>query len=117
MKRLYTIVCALLVSYQYTFARSFLEDSHGNGLDDDALRAGDVSLEDIPSTILALTNNLLELVGYLSIAMIVVGAIVYVFSGISGDKSKGQNIIFFAIIGALVSWSSWFLINFVIDNV
>lgn len=49
--------------------------------------------------------------------MIIVGAIVYSVSGVSGDKSKGQNIIFFAIIGALISWGSWFIINFVVDNI
>lgn len=40
------------------------------------------------------------------------------FGGVNEEaKSKGKEAIKLAIIGAVVSWSAWLVVNFVIDNV
>lgn len=41
----------------------------------------------------------------------------YVFGGVSETmKSKGKEAIKLALIGAVVSWSGWLIVNFIIDN-
>ncbi len=41
----------------------------------------------------------------------------YVFGGVSEEmKSKGKEAIKISLIGAVVSWSGWLIINFFIDN-
>jgi len=41
----------------------------------------------------------------------------YVFAGINEEyKSKGKEAIKLALIGAVISWSAWLIINFLIDN-
>jgi len=41
----------------------------------------------------------------------------YIFGGVNEEfKSTGKTAIKLALIGAIVSWSSWLIVNFVIDN-
>lgn len=47
--------------------RSILEDNYGNGIAEDQLRSGDIHMNEIPGTILAITNNLLDAVAYISL--------------------------------------------------
>jgi hypothetical protein len=42
----------------------------------------------------------------------------YVFGGINEEyKSKGKEAFMAAILGAMLSWSAWLIINFLIDNI
>lgn len=61
------------------FARSIFQDKFGNGLGDDQLRQGNISMGQIPGTIVAVINNLLSYVGYISLAVILIGALFYTF--------------------------------------
>lgn len=112
---------SLLLMVRSVFAadsdRSIFQDKEGNGVTNATLRRGDIHLDDIPSIGLAIINNLLYFVGTISIFFIVVGSLVYVFGGLT-DRAKtyGKNAIIMAIIGAIVSWSAWFMVNFIIDN-
>ena len=97
--------------------RSIFEDEHGNGVTNDQLRQGNITFDEIPGVIVAITNNLLSFVGYISLGVILIGALMYVFGGVSEEmKSKGKEAIKVAIIGAVISWSGWLIVNFVLDN-
>lgn len=41
----------------------------------------------------------------------------YVFAGANEEfKSRGKNAMKVALIGAVVSWSGWLIVNFLLDN-
>lgn len=97
--------------------RSLFQDKYWNGIDNARLRQGNISFSEIPSVIVAITNNLLSFVGYISLGVILIGALMYVLGGVNEEmKSKGKEAIKIALIGAVVSWSGWLIINFFIDN-
>lgn len=97
--------------------RSIFEDEYGNGVTNAQLRQGNISFSQIPGVVVAITNNLLSFVGYISLGVILIGALMYVFGGVSEEmKSKGKEAIKMALMGAVVSWSGWLVVNFVIDN-
>ena len=60
---------------------------------------------------------MLYLAGTVAIFFILVGAVTYVFGGLF-DKAKefGKDAMRYAIYGALIAWSAWFMVNFLIDN-
>ncbi len=97
--------------------RSIFEDEFGNGVTNDQLRQGNISFSQIPGVLVAITNNLLSFVGYISLGAILIGSLMYVFGGVSEEmKSNGKNAIKVALVGAVVSWSGWLIVNFVLDN-
>ena len=98
-------------------ARSIFEDEHWNGVTNDQLRQGNISFSEIPGVIVAITNNLLSFVGYISLGVVLIGALMYTFGGVSEEmKSKGKEAIKIALMGAVVSWTWWIVVNFVMDN-
>ncbi len=97
--------------------RSIFEDDYGNGVTNDELRQGNISFSEIPEIILAVTNNLLSFVGYISLWTLLIGALMYVFWWVGEEnKAKGKEAMKLALIGAVVSWSAWLIVNFVLDN-
>ena len=60
-------------------ARSIFEDEFGNGVTNEELRKGNMTLEQVPNIILAMTNNLLSFVGYISLGVIIIGGLLYTF--------------------------------------
>lgn len=52
--------------------RSIFEDEFGNGVTNDQLRQGNISFSQIPSVLIAITNNLLSFVGYISLGVILI---------------------------------------------
>lgn len=98
-------------------SRSLFQDKQGNGVSNAQLRQGNISFKEIPGVIVAITNNLLSFVAYISLGVILIGALMYVFGGVSEEmKSKGKEAIKMALIGAVISWSGWIIVNFVFDN-
>jgi hypothetical protein len=97
---------------------SLFQDKYGNGIDNERLRQGNIAFSEIPGVIVAITNNLLSFVGYISLGVILIGALMYVFGGVNEEmKSKGKEAIKISLIGAVISWSGWLIINFFIDNI
>lgn len=47
--------------------RSIFEDVYGNGVTNDQLRQGNIAFSQIPGVLVAITNNLLSFVGYISL--------------------------------------------------
>jgi hypothetical protein len=66
---------------------------------------------------MAITNNLLSFVGYISLVTILVGSLMYVMGWVSEEmKSKGKEAVKVALMGAVVSWTGWLVVNFMLDN-
>jgi hypothetical protein len=59
--------------------RSIFQDDNGHGVSNSDLRQGNISMTQIPGIIVAITNNLLKFVGYISLGVILIGALLYVF--------------------------------------
>lgn len=97
--------------------RSFFMDKYGNGVPNERLRQGNIAFSEIPGVLVAMTNNLLSFVAYISLGVILIGALMYTLGGVNEKmKSKGKEAIKIALIGAVVSWTGWLIINFFIDN-
>lgn len=102
------------ISLAASAPKSILE---GSCVSSKELRTWNLHFDDIPCIIINITNNALALVGYISLVVILIWALMYVFGGVNEEfKSKGKEAIKVAIIGAIISWSSWLIINFLIDN-
>jgi len=88
------------------------------GVGKNELRSWNISFDQIPCIIISIASTLLSFVGYISLGVILLGALMYVFGWINEEfKSTGKQAIKLAMIGAVVSWSSWLIVNFVIDNI
>ncbi len=63
-------------------------------------------------------NVLLFVVGIIAVIMLIVGAIRYVTSGGDPNSTKGaKDTILYAIIGLIVAFTAFAIINFVVSNV
>lgn len=81
------------------------------------LRTGNIAFTDIPCIIISVADTLLSFVGTISLGVILVGALMYIFWGVNEEfKSKGKTTVKLALMGAIISWSSWLIVNFIIDN-
>jgi hypothetical protein len=70
----------------------------------------------VGGTITAVVNILLYVVGLLSVIMIIVGGIRYVISGgNSAAVSAAKNTVLYAIVGLVVAFLAYAIINFVLD--
>lgn len=68
MRIIYALI-PLVFSLDTAFAetRSIFRDSFGNGISNKQLRQGNIEFSQIPNIIVAITNNLLSFVGYISL--------------------------------------------------
>ncbi len=63
-----------------------------------------------------ITNTILYIVGIVAVVMLIVGGIKYVISG--GDSKKvtdAKNTVLYAIIGLVIAFLAFAIVNFVID--
>lgn len=53
----------------------------------------------------------------MSLGVILMGALMYVFGGVNEEaKAKGKEAIKVALAGAIIAWSGWIIVNFILDN-
>jgi len=72
----------------------------------------DTSLE---SVIQSVVNTMLFLIGIISVIMLIVGGIRYVISGGNQSQVDGaRNTILYAIVGLVIAFVAWGVVNFVI---
>lgn len=75
----------------------------------------DDSAEDLIDTLI---NTLLFIVGALSVIMIIVGGVFYAISnGDAGKVTKAKNTILYAVVGLVVSFIAFALVNWIIVDV
>jgi len=74
----------------------------------------DASLE---SVIQSVVNTLLFVIGIISVIMLIIGGIRYVVSGGNQSQVEGaRNTILYAIVGLVIAFVAWGVVNFVIRS-
>lgn len=74
--------------------------------------------KDVPTTAQTIINVLVSAVGIISVAVIVIGGILYVTS--TGDTAKtkrAQNAILYGVVGLVVAVLAYAIVNFVLKSV
>lgn len=72
--------------------------------------------EKIEPFIKTIINTLLYVVGILSVVMIIVAGIMYtISSGDSGRVSKAKNMLMYSIVGLVVAFLAYAIVNWVVD--
>jgi len=85
--------------------------------DPSSLVCQDNKNNDFGSIIKIVINTLLFLVGAVSVIMVVIGGIMYTTSaGDSGAVTKAKNTIFGAVIGLVVAFLSFAIVNWVLER-
>ncbi len=102
-----------------TFNTKEAQNQIGKNLDTGQLIAcgmqtGRISLPMIPYFITYFSNYLLGLVSLISLLFIVIGGLYYSFGGMSTAKDKGKTFIKNAIIGMVVAFLAWAIVNVII---
>ncbi len=119
----------LLLSYNIVQAQGILPEAHGdeciiNGVPvADKSECGNYSLDDIMRLAVNASGLILGLVGSLALVMFIYGGILMMTSGgtttSSDGKSKinqGKKVIMAAIIGLIIVFCSYLIINFVLGS-
>jgi len=71
---------------------------------------------DFNSIVKTIINTLLFLVGAISVIMIVIGGIMYTTSaGNSGQVTQAKNTIIYAVVGLVVAFLAYAIINYVVS--
>lgn len=70
---------------------------------------------DLQSVITSVVNTLLFVIGIISVIMLIVGGIRYVVSGGNQSQVEGaRNTILYAIVGLVIAFVAWGVVNFVV---
>ncbi|MFA6514080.1 MAG: hypothetical protein WCT50_02180 [Patescibacteria group bacterium] len=89
----------------------------GSGLDDKTY-CGDYRLEDFISIAIIASKWILGIVGSLSLVMFIYGGIMFLISAGSSDKiGQARKIIIAAIVGLVIVFSSYLIIQFVVSGI
>jgi hypothetical protein len=96
-----------------------------NAVDDEACKQAPDSLlckganrsENANDLVKTIVNTLLFVVGAISVVVIIVGGIMYTVSaGDSGAVTRAKNTIMYAVVGLVVSFLAYAIVNFVLDR-
>lgn len=82
-----------------------------------AITTGRVSLGMVPYFIQYFSNYALGLVSILALLFIVIGGFLYTMGGMTEQKDKGKNFIKNAIIGMIIAFMAWTVINVIISAI
>lgn len=73
---------------------------------------------DLGSLITKITNILMTTVGIVAVIMIIIGGLMYIFSGGNPESTKrAKDTVLYAVIGIIVAILSYAIVNFVIGNI
>lgn len=90
------------------------EESIRDGVDQ---AGGDDNSTDLPEFIKNIVNILLFVIGAVSVIVIIVGGIRYVTSaGDSSGITGAKNTILYAVVGLVVAFMAYAIVNFVLDG-
>jgi hypothetical protein len=79
-----------------------------------ALKTGRFSLWMLPYYIKYIIEFILYIGGLVAVGGILFGGATYVFSGLSNDKEKGKKAILYSVIGMVLMYMAWAIVNIVI---
>jgi len=80
-----------------------------------AIMSGRISLAMIPYFIQYFSNFLLGLVSLVALLFVVIGGFLYTLGGLTEEKAKGKTFITNALIGMVIAFLSWTLVNVLIS--
>ncbi len=75
------------------------------------IKCGVVRLSDIPEQLIYWITLFLKIIPSIGVMMILVGAAMYLYGAATEDKDKGKEAIKWAVIGLIVSFSSWVFVD------
>lgn len=79
-----------------------------------AVKSGAIKFWMLPFFIKYILQWVINLAGLIAILMILVGAYYYIYGGITDDKTKGKNLILYALGGLILTSIAWFIVNVVL---
>ena len=82
-----------------------------------AITTGRVSVAMVPYFITYFSNYLLGLVSMIALLFVVIGGVLWTVGGVSQQKEKGKAFITNALIGMVISFLAWTLVNVIISAV
>ncbi len=102
----FVLLFLLIININTIKAEGFVPES--------GIKTGNYSLNDMVSVIVIVANRMLGIVGSLSLAMFIYGGVVFLISAGNSDKVKqGQQIILGAVIGLVIVFASYAIIQLV----
>jgi hypothetical protein len=94
------------------FAQSAIDDACANDPNSTLCKNQDQEIGPVITTVI---NVLLFIVGIISVIMIIVGGIMYSTSaGDSGTVTKAKNTVLFAVVGLVIAFLAFAIVNWVI---
>jgi len=108
---------AVFAAPQPAFAVNAIEQACGSS-SSSTLCAGGASGEKVDSFLKTLINTLLFIVGLLSVIMIIAGGLMYVISaGDSAKVTRAKNMIIYAVVGLVIAFLAYSIVNWVLKIV
>jgi hypothetical protein len=96
------------------FAQSAIDDACANDPNSTLCKNSNQEIGPIITTVI---NVLLFLIGIISVVMIIIGGIMYSTSaGDAGAVTKAKNTVLFAVIGLVIAFLAFAIVNWVIDR-
>jgi beta-lactamase regulating signal transducer with metallopeptidase domain len=78
---------------------------------------GNTTTDDLPTVITNIVNVLLYIIGAVGVVMVVIGGIMYTTSaGDAAAVTKAKNTILYAVIGLVVAFLAYAIVNWVIGS-
>ncbi len=92
----------------------------GSGVGEDDIRKGNITFDDIPNMIMAVTNWVLGIAATIAVFAIIFGALKLTLGsgalGGSDGKTEAKNALQYGITGFVVAVSAWLIVQFVLSN-
>lgn len=77
------------------------------------LREGRLELNDVPFFIIQAIDLVTRIAGGIAVLALVIGGVQYMMGGLSDNKEGGKKTVKYAIIGLLVSFLAWVVVNLI----
>jgi hypothetical protein len=75
------------------------------------IRDGEVALSDVPAIIIYLIDLITQIAGTISVIFLIYGGFQLMISGLTEDKEAAKNTIKYAIMGIVVAFLAWVIVN------
>lgn len=82
-----------------------------------AITTGRISLPMVPYFIQYFSNYALGLVSILALLFVVIGGFLYTLGGLTEQKDKGKNYIKNALIGMVIAFMAWTIVNVILSAI
>ena len=86
-------------------------DTAGKGVLACGIKTGQIRLWMVPYYIRYILELVIQISGLACVAATVYGGFLYLFAGISEDKDKGKKAITYGVIGMVITFLAWAIVN------